>query len=152
LLAGKIIAYTFLIIIQVVLAFGIGAIFFDMPLGNSPLGLVLMAITLGLAAASLGMLVAALARSRDQATSIGMLMVFVLGILGGCFNPDTAPFRGEGFMATLSYYTPQAQAMMGYHTLVILKGTLIDILPYLGYLLGVSLIFFLIAIWRFKFE
>jgi ABC-type multidrug transport system permease subunit len=76
----------------------------------------------------------------------------VLGILGGCFNPDTAAFRGEGFMAKLSYYTPQAQAMMGYHTLVILKGALTDVLPYVGYLLGISLIFFLIAIWRFKFE
>jgi len=152
LVGGKIIAYTFLVILQVVLAFGVGAIFFDMPLGNSPLGLVLMTIALGVTATSLGMLVAALARSRDQATSIGMLLIFVLGILGGCFNPDTAAFRGEGFMAKVSYYTPQAQAMIGYHTLVILKGTLADVLPYVGYLLGISLIFFLVAIWRFKFE
>jgi ABC-2 type transport system permease protein len=152
LIGGKVIAYTFLVILQVILAFGIGAVFFDMPLGNSPLGLILMTIALGLTATTLGMLVAALARSRDQATSIGMLMIFVLGILGGCFNPDTAAFRGEGFMAKLSYYTPQAQAMIGYHTLVILQGTLVDILPYVGYLLGISLIFFLIAIWRFKFE
>jgi len=152
LIGGKVIAYTFLVILQVILAFGIGAVFFDMPLGKSPLGLVLMTIALGLTATTLGMLVAALARSRDQATSIGMLMIFVLGILGGCFNPDTAAFRGEGFMAKLSYYTPQAQAMMGYHTLVILKGALADVLPYVGYLLGISLIFFLIAIWRFKFE
>ena len=55
-------------------------------------------------------------------------------------------------MAKLSYYTPQAQAMIGYHTLVILKGDLVDVLPYVGYLLGISSIFFLIAIWRFKFE
>jgi len=152
LIGGKVIAYTFLVILQVVLAFGIGAVFFDMPLGKSPLGLVLMTIALGLTATTLGMLVAALARSRDQASSIGMLLIFVLGILGGCFNPDTAAFRGEGFMAKLSYYTPQAQAMIGYHTLVILKGTLVDILPYFGYLLAASLVFFLIAIWRFKFE
>ena len=55
-------------------------------------------------------------------------------------------------MATLSYYTPQAQAMMGYHAIIILNGTLADVLPYVGYLLGISLIFFLVAIWRFKFE
>jgi ABC-2 type transport system permease protein len=152
LIGGKIIAYTFLVILQVTLAFGVGAVFFDMPLGNSPFGLVLMTIALGLVATSLGMLVAALAKSRDQATSIGMMMIFVLGILGGCFNPDTAAFRGEGFIAKISYYTPQAQAMMGYHTMVILKGTLADVLPYVGYLLGISVIFFLVALWRFRFE
>jgi ABC-2 type transport system permease protein len=152
LIGGKICAYTLLIIIQVALVFGIAAIFFDMPLGDSPLGLLLVTLALGLTTTTLGMLVAALARSRDQATSIGMLLIFGLGILGGCFNPDTAFFRGEGFMAKVSYFTPQAQAMIGYHTLVILKGTLADVLPYVGYLLAISLIFFLVAIWRFKFE
>ena len=98
------------------------------------------------------MLVAAVARSRDQANSIGLLLVFVLGILGGCFNPDTAPFRGEGFMAKVSYYMPQAQAMNAFHTLMILNGTLADTLPFVGYLLAVSLFFFLVAIWRFKYE
>ncbi len=152
LIGGKVSAYTLLIIIQVVLVFGIAAIFFDMPLGDSPLGLLLVTLALGLVTTTLGMLVAALARSRDQASSIGMLLIFGLGILGGCFNPDTAFFRGEGFMAKVSYFTPQAQAMIGYHTLVILNGTLADVLPYVGYLLAISLIFFLIAIWRFKFE
>ena len=152
LIGGKIFAYTLLIILQVVLVFGIAAIFFDMPLGDSPLGLLLITIALGLTVTTLGILVAALARSRDQATSVGMLLIFGLGILAGCFTPDNAFFRGEGFMATVSYYTPQAQAMMGYHALVILQGTLVDVLPYVGYLLGISLIFFLIAIWRFKFE
>ena len=152
LIGGKIFAYTLLIILQVVLVFGIAAIFFDMPLGDSPLGLLLVTVALGLTVTTLGMLVAALARSRDQATSVGMLLIFGLGILGGCFTPDNAFFRGEGFMATVSYYTPQAQAMMGYHAVVILQGALVDVLPYVGYLLGISLIFFLIAIWRFKFE
>jgi len=152
LIGGKVLAYTTLVCIQVFLVFGIVAVFFDMPLGNSPLGLVLVTLALGLTATTLGMLVAALARSRDQANSIGMLLIFVLGILAGNFNPDTAPFRGEGFMAIVSRYIPQAQAMIGYHTLMILEGTVVDILPYVGYLFLLSLIFFSIAIWRFRFE
>jgi ABC-2 type transport system permease protein len=152
LIGGKVLAFTVLVIIQVVIVFGLVAVFFDMPLGNSLLGLLMITIALGLTATSLGMLVAAVARSRDQANSIGLLMVFVLGILGGCFNPDTAPFRGEGFMAKVSYYMPQAQAMNAFHTLMILNGTLVDTLPYVGYLLAVSLLFFIVAIWRFKYE
>jgi ABC-type multidrug transport system permease subunit len=100
----------------------------------------------------MGMLVAVLARTRDQAVAIGMLLIFVGGILAGCFNPNTAPFRGEGFIAQVSYYTPQAQAMIAYHTLIILQGSLVQVLPYVGYLLALSLIFFLIASWRFKYE
>jgi len=152
LIGGKVLAYTLLVIIQVVLVFGIVVLFFDMPLGRSLLGLLLITIALGVTATTLGMLVAALARSRDQATSIGMLLIFVLGILAGNFNPDTAPFRGEGFMAMVSRYTPQAQAMIAYHTLMILNGTLADVLPYVGYMLALSLVFFLIAIWRLRFE
>jgi len=152
LIGGKVLAFTILVIIQVAILFGLVAVFFDMPLGDSPLGLLLITIALGLTATTLGMLVAAVARSRDQANSIGLLLVFVLGILGGCFNPDTAPFRGEGFMAKVSYYMPQAQTMNAYHTLMILNGTLVEVLPYISYLLGIALIFFLIAIWRFKFE
>jgi ABC-2 type transport system permease protein len=152
LIGGKVLAYTLMVLIQVVLVFGIVAVFFDMPLGSSPLGLLAVTIALGLSATTLGMLVSALARSRDQATSIGMLLIFVLGILAGNFNPDTAPFRGEGFMAKVSFYTPQAQSMIAYHTLMITHGTLVDVLPYVGYLLVLSLGFFLIAIWRFRFE
>lgn len=152
LIGGKVLAFTLLVIIQVVIVFGLVAIFFDMPLGNSLPGLLLITISLGLTATTLGMLVAAFARSRDQANSIGLLLVFVLGILGGCFNPDTAPFRGEGFMATISFYMPQAQAMNAFHTLMILGGGFGDILPYVGYLLAVSLAFFVVAVWRFRYE
>ncbi len=152
LIGGKALAYTLLVLIQVVLVFGLVAVFFDMSVGDSPLGLLLVTLSLGLTATTLGMLVAALARSRDQATSIGMLLIFMLGILAGCFNPDTAPFRGEGFMAKVSLYTPQAQAMIAYHTLMILGGSVVDVLPYCAYLLGLSLLFFVIAIWRFRFE
>jgi ABC-type multidrug transport system permease subunit len=98
------------------------------------------------------MLVAALSRSIDQAGSISLLLIFVLGFLGGSFSPQVAFCRGEGFMAFLSRYTPQAQATIAYHTMLLQNGGLIDILPQIVYLLGLSLVFFLIAIWRFKFE
>jgi len=55
-------------------------------------------------------------------------------------------------MAFLSRITPQAQATIAYHTLLLQDGGLLDILPQLVYLLALSLVFFLIAMWRFKFE
>lgn len=152
LLGGKILAYTLVVVLQVVIVFGLGVILMDMPLGNSPLGLILTTICLGLAATSLGMLVAAVSRSIDQAGSISIILVFVLGFLSGAFSPQMAFYRGEGFMALLSRYTPQAQATIAYHSMILQNGSLIDILPQIAYLFGISVVFFLIAIWRFKFE
>jgi ABC-2 type transport system permease protein len=152
LLGGKILAYTLVVVLQIVIVFGLGVILMDMPLGNSPLGLVLTTLCLGLAATSLGMLVAAFSHSIDQAGSISIILVFVLGFLSGAFSPQIAFYRGEGLMAFLSRYTPQAQATIAYHTMILQNGGLIDILPQIAYLLGLSIVFFVIAIWRFKFE
>jgi ABC-2 type transport system permease protein len=152
LIGGKILAYTLIVIIQVVILFGFGVVLMDMPLGEAPFGLILTTLALGLVATTLGMMVAALSRSIDQAGSISLLLIFVLGFLSGSFSPQVAYYRGEGFFALLSRYTPQAQATIAYHSMLLQGGGLLDILPQIGYLLGLSLVFFLIAIWRFKFE
>ena len=55
-------------------------------------------------------------------------------------------------MAILSRYTPQAQATIAYHTMILQHGGLVDILPQIAYLIGLSLVLFVIAVWRFKFE
>jgi len=75
-IAGKMIAYMGVVCLQVLVFFTIGNGVFGMALGHSPLGLVLPA--LALAAAGLGMLVAALARSSRQAENLGMVLGFVL--------------------------------------------------------------------------
>ena len=152
LIGGKVLAYTLIVLIQVALVFGLAVVVADMSLGSSPLGLLLTSVCLGLVATTMGMLVAALAKSIEQAGSISLLLIFVLGIFSGAFSPQIAPYRGEGVMATLARLTPQAQATIAYHTLILQNGGVLDILPQLAYLLALSLLFFLIAIWRFKFE
>jgi len=152
LIGGKVLAYTLIVLIQVALVFGLAVVVADMSLGSSPLGLFLTSVCLGLVATTMGMLVAALAKSIEQAGSISLLLIFVLGIFSGAFSPQIAPYRGEGVMATLARLTPQAQATIAYHTLILQNGGVLDILPQLAYLLALSLLFFLIAIWRFKFE
>jgi len=152
LVAGKILAYTLVVVIQMAILFGVGVVVMDMPLGHSPLGLVVTTLCLGLAATSLGMLVAALSRSMEQAGTISVLLIFVLGFLSGSFFPNAALYRGEGPLAFISRYTPQAQATIAYHTMILQNGGLVDILPQLIYLLALSMVFFGIAVWRFKFE
>lgn len=152
LIAGKVIAPLLLVLVQVGLIFGIGALVFDMSLGQSPLGFLLVTVSLGLVATTLGLLVAAIARSIDQAGSISLLVIFGFGILGGGLTPTFPLYRGEGFLALMSRLTPQAQAQIGYLNLFIHNGEVADVLPQAAYMLGLALLFFLVAVWRFKFE
>ncbi len=152
LIGGKVLAYVLVVIIQIAILFAIGAIFMNMPLGRSPLALALVTVSLGLCATTLGMLVATVSRSIGQAEAIGMLIVFALGFLSGSMSPVDPPYRGEGLMATITGLFPQSQAQMAYQTLMLQNGDVAAVLPNVLYLLGLSLVFFLIAVWRFRTE
>jgi len=152
-IAGKMLAYVLLVCLQVVVLFGVGSIFFNMPLGESPVGLVLLTLIVALVATAMGMLVAALAKTPKQANDVGLVLGFVLGGIGGCMHQGSAPItRSEGFMAVLSRLTPHAHAVEGYYRLMAENGTFINVLPQMGILLAMGIVFFLIAVWRFKFE
>jgi len=145
---GKMLAYMLVVCLQVVLVFAVGRALFDMPLGNSPLGLVLVTLALALAATSLGMLVATVARSRGQAMTISTILGIVLAVLGGVMTG--VPTQGNALYWP-SRLTPHAHAITAYFKLMA-GGDVVDILPQVGLLAGVGVLFFLIAMWRFKFE
>ena len=81
---------------------------FQMPLGQSPLGLLLLTLALALASTSLGMLLGAVCRTSKQAENLGTALGFILLALGGSIFPL---FLSEGFMGTLSRLTPNAWAI-----------------------------------------
>jgi ABC-2 type transport system permease protein len=153
-IAAKMLAYVCLVLIQVGLIFGVASLLFDMPLGRSPVGLLLVSAAMGLAATGMGILVAALARSDRQADSVGLLLGFVLGALGGCFiiASPIPLYKGGGTMEIISKLTPQAHALMGYDILLNEAGGAVQVLPQALVLLGFALVTFLIASKRFRFE
>lgn len=148
LIAGKMLAYMLVVGLQVLVVFAVGNGFFDVPLGHSPLGLLLVTVALALAATSLGMLVAALARTRSQADGVGMVLGIVLAAVGGAI----VPIPEEGFLHLLSLFTPHAHAIEGYLKLTSQGAGVVEVLPQVGLLAGVGTAFFLIAMWRFRFE
>ena len=147
-IAGKMLAYILVVGLQVLLVLSVGNVFFNVHLGNSPLGLLLLTLALALAATSLGMLVAALARTRSQVDAVGMVIGIVLGAVGGAI----IPIPEEGFLHVLSRFTPHAHAIEGYIKLMSQGAGLVEVIPQVSLLAGVGVLFFLIAIWRFKFE
>jgi ABC-2 type transport system permease protein len=76
-IAGKMLAYGLLVCLQVVILFTLGYVLFEITLGIDPLALVVLTITVAFVAVSMGMLVAALAKTSKQADNVGMVLAFV---------------------------------------------------------------------------
>ncbi len=148
-IAGKVVAYMVIVFLQVVVMFTVGVALFKMPLGSSPLALVLLTVLLALAAASMGMLLGTLVRSSKQADQVGMVLGFVLMILGGTTFPL---FRSPGMMGIVSRMTPNAWGIEGYMGILSDNWGLAQVWPNLLALLGFAVVFFVIAVWRFKYE
>jgi ABC-2 type transport system permease protein len=154
--AGKMLAFVGVMFMQMLLLFGVGSAFFDMPLGDSPLGLLALTLALALASTSLGMLIGSLARTRKQAGAIGLVLGFVLFFASGLPPSSISHARYEstleGLRLYLSQLTPHAHAYDGYLKMMINSAGLVDILPNILALLGFGAVFFLVGLWRFRFD
>jgi ABC-2 type transport system permease protein len=159
-IVGKMLGFIGVVFLQMLVLFGICSTFFDMPLGDSPLGLSALTLALALATTSLGMLIGTIARTSKQAGNIGTVLGFVLMAASGIFSSSfqisgsVAELNSpsEGFMFYVSQLTPHAHAFDGYLELMIKGAGLVDIVPNILVLLGFAVVFFLVAIWRFRFE
>jgi ABC-2 type transport system permease protein len=148
-IGGKVLAYMGVVFLQVIVLFTVGYALFRMPLGESPLALLLLTLALALTSASLGMLLGALCRTSKQAEQLGMVLGFVLLALGGSIMPL---FRAEGFIGIVSRLTPSAWGIEGYMGLVSDNWTLAQTAPNILALLGFAVVFFAVAVWRLKFD
>jgi ABC-2 type transport system permease protein len=148
-ISGKILAYMIIVFLQVIVLFTVGYALFQMPLGESPLALVLLTLALASASASLGLLLGALSRTSRQADRVGQILGFVLLALGGTIYPL---FLFGGVMATLSKLTPNAWAIEGYMRVMADGWTLAQVAPNILILFGFAAVFFVLAVWRFKFD
>ncbi|MEJ2563432.1 MAG: ABC transporter permease, partial [Anaerolineales bacterium] len=60
--------------------------------------------------------------------------------------------RAEGFISILTRFTPHAHAIEAYYSIMAENAGLVDVLPEIEFLVGMGVIYFVIAVWRFKFE
>ena len=96
-------------------------------LPGSPTGYMLLAISLSLATCGLGLLLAALARSAEQALLLGGGINIILAALGGIMVPKSVMPAAMGQLAEVS---PMSWALDAFLTLLVGQGSLADIAPY----------------------
>jgi ABC-type multidrug transport system permease subunit len=115
-LIGRLSARTLIGFVQMIVLFGIGWLLFGISLGHSPAMLMLPAGAIAFAAAAIGLLVAAIAPSRDSVLPIGSVAVMVMSAVGGCWWPlEFEP----GWMRTAALTVPTTWTMRAFNDLMI---------------------------------
>ncbi len=150
LLAAKLVPYVALGAIQVGLLFAIGALGFGMQIGGSLLALA--ALTLGVAACAttLGLLIAALSSTEKQISSLGSVLIMIMGLVGGCMFPRALMPHA---LQQIGLFVPHGWALEGYYTLLIGRGTgFADVLHPLGAVYGFAVLFAVAGLRRFRFD
>ncbi len=125
LLAGKLLPFFIVNLIQVVLMILVGV--FVVPLlggdaltmGDSYSGLLLITTAVSFSSISLALLVASIAKTTEHATTIGGVFNIILAAIGGIMIPK---FVMPHFMQTLSVVSPMSWGLEGFLDIFLRNG------------------------------
>jgi len=154
-LIGKMIPNIIIGLIQIAVIFAFGVLgmkllgFRPMSLGNDPLALVIVAFLVALCSSSLGVVIAALARTENQIGGLSTLLLWVLAILGGSIIPL---FYLESFLGPIPKLIPHYWANRAFSDITVRGLGIGDITLEMGVILLFCAIFFAIGLWRFDFD
>jgi ABC-2 type transport system permease protein len=156
LLSGKLLPNLLIVLFQILIIFlssiillpltGVGRL----SLGEHPAALLAISFCVALCSTSLGILIAAIARTEAQIGGVSALFLWLMGFLGGTMVP--LDIMNSPMLNTIARFIPHSYAVTAYKGVLIQGADLIAVLPALGILVGFSLIFFLIGLWRFDFN
>jgi ABC-2 type transport system permease protein len=89
------------------------------------------------------------ARTRSQAGGLSVLFSMLLASLGGAWWPlEVTPPLYQAVVKVL----PSTWAMIGFTDIITRRGGVAEILPEAGILLLFAALFFIIGLWRLRFE
>lgn len=146
-LAGKILTYFTLGMLQYLVVFAVG-LAVGLDFGPNPWLLLPTMAAFVLCCTALTFAIAPMLTSVGQANVLTQLLSLTFASLGGAWWPvEIVP----EFMQRLAYLTPVAWVMSAFRELLYHGGGLMDILPQLGVLLAAALILFSVGIWRFRY-
>jgi ABC-2 type transport system permease protein len=156
LLSGKLLPNLLIVLFQILIIFltsiillpltGVGSL----SLGEHPGALLAVSFCVALCSTSLGILIAAIARTEAQIGGVSALFLWLMGFLGGTMVP--LDILNNPMLNGIARLIPHSYAVTAFKDVLIRGADLNAVLPALGILIGFSLIFFLIGLWRFDFN
>jgi len=133
-------------LVQALILFIVGKIFFKLDLGSVPLALLVIAV-FALAMAALSVFIGSLCRKEDLIIGLAVLLANIFAGLGGCWWPSEIVPLGVRKVAMIS---PAYWAMDALHKLRFFQGGFGDILPDLGILAALAVVLGVVAARVFK--
>lgn len=148
-LLGSIFGNVFWALVQMTLLVLFGIFVMGVSWANQPAALVIVLVASCLAAAALGTMLGTFVKTAGQANGLSIMLGMVMALLGGCWYPiELFPEVVRNAVKIL----PTTWAMQGM-TDMLLRGQGVEgILLEAGVLLGFASVFFVVGIWRFKYE
>ena len=136
-------------LVQMSLLVGFGVLVMGLDWGQSPGALALILVTSALAAAALGTALGTFVKTDGQANGLSIMAGMVMALLGGCWYPiELFP----QFVRTAVKVLPTTWAMEGMLNIVLRGQGIAGVLLPAGVLLGFAALFFMVGIWRFRYE
>jgi ABC-type multidrug transport system permease subunit len=146
---GKMLGRMLQPILQGGLLIAAGVLIFHVSLGDHPLALIPVIVSLSFLCGSLGLLFGVLFRTEQQVMGIGILTTNVLAALGGCWWPlEVAP----KIFQTIALFTPSYWAIQGMHDVMSFGKSWPGVLPECAVLTAFGIVLTCIAIPLFHWE
>lgn len=134
--------------IQAVLIVLLSWLLFGVEWGNGP-AVAAITIAFCLVAAGFAMLLGSILDTEQQALAVALLLGAGLGALGGSMVPL---IFFPPIMLDLAHIAPHAWGNEAFIMLLKEGGTIVNVLPQVGALLGFAVVTFSLAIWRLRHE
>jgi len=148
LLAARAISGTLITMLTLLTGFVFAVVVFRVPIGNVA-GFVAMIVASSIMAASFGLLVAALGHTAAATRRAAAFVVLVMVMLGGAWVPA---FLFPAWLQQFTWLVPVRWSVEGLDAMTWRGLGFADIVVPLGLLLGSSVVFAALAVWRFRWE
>ena len=134
-------------LIQILIFWVAGLLIFNVDLGLAPAAVIILSVLMVLMSAAFAVMLATLVRTQRSAGSLAVVTALVLAPLGGCWWPL---FIMPRWLQTVAKISPHAWATTGFNKLMLFSADFGAVVPEMLALVVFTVIFALIAVWRFR--
>lgn len=148
-IGGTVLGQVLIALLQMAILIIFGALVMKINWLHAPLALFLVMLTSTLAASALGTMLGTFVKTEGQANGLSIMIGMVMAMMGGCWYPiELFPQA----IRTAAQALPTYWAMSGFLDIAVRGQGLSGVLLESGILLGFALVFFVIGVWRFRYE